>query len=213
MAKKAFQDGFYDVSFGLLERFLKNYPNSAKIPEANLLAGQCYFHQNRFLDALAKFEQLLNEAQALSLKDAALYWIAEVHFKGNNFERAGQYYKFVLDGFPKSNYALSSYYSLGWCLFQEHKYQEALEYFKGVEEKFPKEPQAQDSSFKVAECLYNLKDYSGLKDKVKSYLKAYPKDKSPTFIFIQPRQIIIWIIFKALLKATLRLSNPAMMKK
>ncbi len=26
VAKKAFEDGFYEVSLGLLERFLKNYP-------------------------------------------------------------------------------------------------------------------------------------------------------------------------------------------
>src|SRR3990167_5510712 len=60
VAKKAFEDGFYEVSLGLLERFLNNYPDSPKATEANLLIGECYFHQNRFLEALNKFEGLLN---------------------------------------------------------------------------------------------------------------------------------------------------------
>ena len=30
VAKKAFEDGFYEVSLGLLDRFLKNYPDSKK---------------------------------------------------------------------------------------------------------------------------------------------------------------------------------------
>ncbi len=173
VAKKAFEDGFYDVGLGLFERFLKNYPNSSKIAEANLLIGQCYYHQNKFLDALAKFEELQGQAASQNIKDAVLYWIAEVHFKGNNFTKANQYYKAIIEQFPNSSYAAYAHYSMGWCLFQEAKYDEAIKYFKIVEEKFPKEPQAQDSSFKIIECLYNLKDYSGLKDSLKSYLKLY----------------------------------------
>ena len=96
VAKKAFEDGFYDVALGLFERFLKNYPNSSKISEVNLLIGQCYYRQNRFLDALAKFEELQGQAVSQSVKDAVLYWIAEVHFKGNNFTKASQYYKAII---------------------------------------------------------------------------------------------------------------------
>ena len=176
VAKKAFEDGFYEVSLGLLERFLKNYPDSAKAAEANLLIGQCYFHQNKFLDALSKFEELLSQPQALNIQDAVLYWIAEVHFKGNNFTKASDYYKKIIDEFPSSSYAVACFYSLGWCLFQEAKFSEAWKYFKSVEEKFPNEPLSQDAAFKIIECLYNLKDYGALKDKIKSYLKIYSKD-------------------------------------
>lgn len=176
VAKKAFEDGFYEVSLGLLERFLKNYPNSPKALEVELLIGRCFFHQSRFLDALNKFEGLLNEPSAKNIKDAVLYWTAEVHFKGNNFNKAATYYKTVIDEFPKSSYVTPSYYSLGWCLFQEQKFAEALEYFKIVEEKYSSEPQVQDASFKIIECLYSLKDYAGLKEKMKNYLKIYSKD-------------------------------------
>jgi TolA-binding protein len=176
VAKKAFEDGFYEVSLGLLERFLKNYPDSSKAPEAELLIGRCYYHQNRFLDALNKFEELLNKPSAKNIKDAILYWIAEVHFKGNNFAKSSQYYKMIIDEFPKSMYLAQAYYSVGWCLFQEDNFSEALKYFKTAEEKFPKEPQVQDASFKIIECLYNLKDYAGLKEKAKFYLKEYAKD-------------------------------------
>jgi len=176
VAKKAFEDRFYDVSLGLLERFLKNYPDSSKQVEVNFLIGQCYFHQSRFLDALAKFEELASLPQALNIKDAVLYWIAEVHFKGNSFNTAAAYYKKIIDEFPKSSYIAASLYSLGWCLFQEQKYGQAIEYFKITEERYSKEPIGRDVPFKIIECLYNLKDYAGLKEKSKSYLKIYSKD-------------------------------------
>jgi len=178
VAKKAFEDGFYEVSLGLLERFLKNFPESPKAAEANLLIGECFFHQGRFLDALSKFEDLLKSPEAKSIKDACLYWIAEVHFKGNNFQKAAEYYKMIVDEIPKSSYLAAANYSLGWCLFQQQDFTAALEYFKIVEEKFPQEPQAKDAPFKIIECLYNLKNYSFLKEKTKPYLKVFAKDSA-----------------------------------
>ncbi|MDD5730330.1 MAG: tetratricopeptide repeat protein [Candidatus Omnitrophica bacterium] len=187
VAQKAVDDGFYDVGLSLLERFLKNYPASSKTTDASLLIGQCYFYQGRYLDALKKFEELQNLPQASGIKDAVLYWTAEVHFRGNNFSKAASFYKMIIDDFPKSTYLPSAYYSMGWCLFQDGKFEEALNYFKAVEEKFPKETQVQDAYFKIIECLYNLKDYPAMKEKIKSYLKLYSKDvsKIPYLYFYQ----------------------------
>lgn len=178
VAKKAFEDGFYEVSLGLLERFLKNYPGSKKAAEVRLLIGQCYFQQNKFFEALTKFEELLNSAESKDIRDAIVYWIAEVHFRGNNFSKAVIFYKKIIDEFPDSKYAPAAYYSLGWCLFQEKSFKEAYVYFKVVEEKYPKESFAQDANFKIIECLYNVKDYALLKENIKKYLKAYSKDQA-----------------------------------
>jgi len=178
VARKAFEDGFYEVSLGLLERFLKNYPGSKKAAEVRLLIGQCYFQQNKFFEALTKFEELLNSSDARDIKDAVTYWVAEVHFRGNNFLKATAYYKRIIDEFPNSKYAPAAYYSLGWCLFQEKSFKEAYVYFKAVEEKYPKESFVQDANFKIIECLYNIKDYALLKENIKKYLKAYSKDQA-----------------------------------
>ncbi|MFA5155973.1 MAG: tetratricopeptide repeat protein [Candidatus Omnitrophota bacterium] len=183
VAKKAFEDGFYEVSLGLLERFLKNYPDSVKLAEVDLLTGQCFFRQNKFLDALNKFEGLLNKPAAKGIQDAVNYWIAEVHFKGGNFSKAREYYQKVIDGFPESEYRAAAYYSLGWCYAQERDFNKALEYFSLVEEKFPKEPYSQEAVFKIIECLYNLKEYPRLKEKIKNYLKSYAKDSVKTAYF------------------------------
>lgn len=176
VAKKALEDGFYDVSLGLLERFFKNYPDSSAVAEANLLVGLCYYHQNKFLNALEQFNGLLNKPQAKNIQDAVLYWIAEVHFRGNNFSKAGEFYKKVIDTFPESSYGAASYYSLGWSLFQEQSFKQALDYFEAVENKFADGPYAQDAGFKIIECLYNLKDYAALKERLKSRFKIYSKD-------------------------------------
>jgi TolA-binding protein len=170
MAQKAFDDGFYDVSLGLLERFVKNYPTSVRMPEVNLLVGQCYFHQNKFLDALKTFELLINQPRAKHIQDACVYWVAEVHFRGNNFTKAAEYYKKIIDNYPTSSYLAAAHYSLGWCLFQERDYAGAMSYFKIVTERFGKESFAQDAAFKILECFYNMKDYQKLKISAESSL-------------------------------------------
>lgn len=176
MAKKAFEDGFYEVSIGLAERLLKNYPDSPNAIEANLLIGECFFHQNKFLKALSQFETIFDDPRAKGIRDALYYWTAEVHFKGNNFSQAAVYYNKIIKEFPASSYAPLAYYSLGWCSFQEQKFQEALEYFKALTEKYPKEPQSKEAGFKIVECLYSLKDYRALKENISASLGVFSKD-------------------------------------
>ncbi len=176
MAKKAYEDGFYDVAMGMLDRFQKSYPDSAKFSEARLLVGQSYFHQGRYLEALNTLESLLADPKAANLKDALYFWIAELHFKGNNFEKAVNFYQKLINDFPQSSYVPAAYYSLGWSFSQMGKYSQALESLKSLLERFPSEPQSKDAAFKLIECLYNLKEYTELKNKIKSVLKLYAND-------------------------------------
>jgi len=176
MAKKAYEDGFYEVALGMLGRFQKEFPYSDKTSEVCLLVGQSYFHQGRYLEALNTLEALLLEPKAANLRDAIYFWMAELHFKGNNFEKAVAFYQKLINDFPQSSYVPAAYYSLGWSFSQMGKYGQALQSLKSLLEKFPSEPQSKDAAFKLIECLYNLKEYSELKNKIKSVLKLYAND-------------------------------------
>jgi TolA-binding protein len=176
MAKKAYEDGFYEVSLGMLERFQKGYPDSSKIPQAILLSGQCYFYQGRYLEALKIFEALLNNPLAGPLLDAVYFWMGEIHFKGNNFEKSAALYQRLIDVFPQSSFVPPAYYSLGWSLAQLGKFKQAIQTFQTLITKFPQEPQSKEAAFKLIECLYNLKEYSALKDRIKPVFKLYHND-------------------------------------
>ncbi|MFH0855029.1 MAG: tetratricopeptide repeat protein [Candidatus Omnitrophota bacterium] len=185
LAQKAYEDGYYDVSLGLLERFLRDYPDSSRTIEANLLIGECFFYQNKLKPALAKFDELLKSPAAKPIKDALYYWIAEINFKVNNYGAAIPYYEKVIKEFPGSSYVPIAYYSLGWCLFQEGRFEEALHYFTSLSREYPENPQSKDAAFKIIECLYNLKDYHGLKDKTDLAIREFSQDplKAPYLYF------------------------------
>ena len=176
VAEKAFNDGFYEVSRELLERFLKNYPSSAYTGEVRLLIGQCYFRQNEFIGALDIFESLLKHPAGKEQKDAILYWIAEVHFKGNNFGRAADFYEKIIREFPDSSYLGASYYSLAWCRMEQGRFSESLDYLKIVEERYRDQPYFTDTPLKIIECLYHLHDHEQLKKQVRRYRSQYARD-------------------------------------
>jgi len=176
MAKKAYEDGFYEVSLGMLERFQNEFKDSDKFGQARLLSGQCYFNQGRYSEALNIFEELLTNPQAVRLKDAIYFWSAEVHFKGGNFQKAAALYQKLIVEFPNSSYCPAAYYSLGWSYFQGGDLRQAVIVFKRLLEKFPNEPQSKDAAFKLIECLYNLKEYKELKNKINPILKLYAND-------------------------------------
>jgi TolA-binding protein len=178
MARKAYEDGFYEVSLGMLERFQKTYPGSDKYTQAALLSGQCYFYQGRYLEALNIFESLANNPAAVNLKDALYFWTAEVHFKGNNFDKAAQLYQKLIDNFSQSSFVPAAYYSLGWSLAQLGKFDQAAKVFENLIAKFPREPQSKDAVFKLIECLYNLKKYSELEARIKPAFKLYSNDSA-----------------------------------
>ncbi|MFA5320196.1 MAG: tetratricopeptide repeat protein [Candidatus Omnitrophota bacterium] len=178
VARKAFDDGFYDVCLNLLSRFNQNYPFSPKKAEAELLAGQCFFYQGRYLDALSGFEALsANPQLSKPVEDALFYWIGETHFKSKNFPKAQEYYRMVLDKYQSSRYYGASLYSLGWCFFEERRFKEALEQFSLASQRLSVDDATRgEAAFKAVECLYNLRDHQAVIDNVSSYRKTYPAD-------------------------------------
>ncbi len=175
-ARETFKAGSYEQAANLLDRFIQTYPGSPSVPQARLLIGQTFFHRHKYLEALDYFEGLRDLPGYAGYDDAILYWLAEIHFKANNFARASQLYREIVDRHPNSAYALDSRYSLGWTLCSLGKYAEALQQLQVLEESGVRSSFATDTPLKIAECLYYLKEYQGLKTRVAGLLRRYTDD-------------------------------------
>jgi len=173
IGRKALEDGFYDVALNIFLRFLRTFPESDRGAQVRLYVAQCYFYQGRYIDALSLLENLCERRGSEKIKDAIIYWIAEVHFKGNDYRQAASNYQRIIKEFPRSGYLADAYYSLGWCLFEQGRYKEAKDVFLEMMKRFPDRQISSDASFKVAQCLYNLKDYQGLKDYLSRNIDSY----------------------------------------
>ncbi len=104
---------FHDGSYGPAEKefadFIKNHPDSEKVPEAALLQAQCRYQQKQIDAALALLRERL--ANAGKLADQYRYWIAECVFEKGDHAGASTAFAQVLSDFPNSSRRLDA--SLG----------------------------------------------------------------------------------------------------
>jgi TolA-binding protein len=175
VAQKALEDGFYDVSLGYLERFLKEFPQTEKRAKVYLLMGQCYLHQNKYVNAIDIFDKILELSNIEGVRDDVYFWKAEVYFRAKDYSHAKKFYREILSNFPKSEYATDATYSLAWSSFEEGDYEQAINGFNKLIELYPKSELIEDAYFKIAESLYNQKKYQEAKDKFSIFIKNFPR--------------------------------------
>jgi len=83
-AKKAFNDGFYDIAESRLETFLRDYPETQYLYEAHTALGRCYYYRTNYQRALYEFGVVLNAPAGGRFQDEALYWTGEIYLKTND---------------------------------------------------------------------------------------------------------------------------------
>jgi TolA-binding protein len=171
VAQKAFEDGFYDVAMRYIDQLLKNFPQTDKRVEANLLLGQCYFFQSQYLKAYETFQNLL---QYNEYKDITLFWLGETNLKGADYKKAEQYYKELIASFPNSTYVPQAYYSLGWVYTEQNKLKEAKDVFMELIKRFPTHQLAEEAGFKVGENEYSQQNYDQAISFFKNFVIKYP---------------------------------------
>jgi len=169
LAAKAFNDGFYDASLGILENFLNDYPDSGKIPEVNLYIGKCYLYQGKFAQAKAKLEEMLAREDSGSIKDALYYWLGEAYFREKDIQQANMYYKRVIEEYPESSYINDAYYALGLGLLESKDFPGAVDNLNILKEKLT------DSQEKTAYVNFYLGEAYYYQDKFDTAEVLYKK--------------------------------------
>jgi len=172
VAQKAFEDGFYDVSMRYIDQLFKEYPQTQKRVQANLLLGQCYFFKTQYIKAYDVFQNLL---QYNEFKDATIFWLGETYLKGADYKQAEKQYQQLIEVYPNSVYLPQAYYSLGWLHFEQGHLNESNEFFLKVMRDFPTHELAEDAAFKLAENQYNLKNYATAIQYFKNHILRYPQ--------------------------------------
>jgi len=177
VAVKAFEDGFYDVSFNLFDRFLKTYIDSDAAVDAMIYVGQCYYFQEKYVKALDQFESLLKLERARNSRDKVLFWLGEVYSKGRDYRQAAVFYRELIDNYKDSFYFLSGYKSLASAQFNEGRFDEALATYRAMLSLFKDDQTREYAFFGICEVLYRMKDYALLKKELINFIELFPRSR------------------------------------
>ncbi|MDD5044517.1 MAG: tetratricopeptide repeat protein [Candidatus Omnitrophica bacterium] len=160
LASKAFNDGFYDVSLGILDNFLEDDPATERAAEVNLNIGKCYLYQGKISQAKNKFEGLFGQENAKDIQDALCYWLGEAYFKEKNIPRSNEYYRKIIAEYPQSGYLLDAYYAYGLGLLELKDFSKAADIFNILKEKISAgDEKIAYVNFYLGETLYYQNDF------------------------------------------------------
>jgi tetratricopeptide (TPR) repeat protein len=112
-----------------------------------------------------------------SYADRALYIIASINFKREEFGDAISFWQELVDTFPESSYAASGLQGVGDSYFNMGKYGKALESYYRIAQYHPSQELSDMVALRSYEAKYYLGKYPSLVDALRSYVSANPRSK------------------------------------
>lgn len=97
------------------------------------------YEQRRYTDAIALFQEVLNENDKSSYADNCQYWIGECYYGLGKFEQAIAEFEKVFK-FPRSNKSDASTLKLGLCYVRLNDRQQARSWFEQLLARYPNSP-------------------------------------------------------------------------
>jgi len=170
-AKVHFQAGNYSPVILALDRFMKRYPASDYIPEANNLLGEAFLNTNDYSRAVAFIEKI--EDKSPRIQEA---YQKVTFFKGTEFYNAARYDNSV-QMFNKSieypvdkDLATSAHFWKAEAFATAKSYPRAIQSYQDVfATRNNKSPYYLKANYGVAYAYYNSKDYKN----ARLYFKRY----------------------------------------
>lgn len=175
IAHKAFNDGFYEASLSLFERFVEEFPQSAHFAEAKLQIGKCFYFKEQYQQALDVLNKLAGTKAAENILDEVYYWLAQVYYQGKNFSDSVAFCQKIIENFPSSQFIWQAYYLAAMDYQELNKAEEARQFLlKIIRES--KDTNIVENSYSQLFAYYlQSKKYANLIDIAQEYLMGNPK--------------------------------------
>jgi TolA-binding protein len=123
-ATQSYKDGAFDLCENRVTAFLKKYPKSELLPQAELLEAQALYQLGRSDDALAAFTLPIEQVPD-ALRSDTLFWQAESLLDLGRWSDAEQRYRALLALKNNPDRADAANLGLAWALFKENRENDA----------------------------------------------------------------------------------------
>ncbi len=159
---QSYKDGAFDLCNARVAAFLKKYPKSALLPEAELLQARALYQLGRDNEALAALTVPAEQVPAY-LADDTFFWQAEILLDAQKWPDAEQKYRALLALKDVGGHGDAANLGLAWALFKQGREPDAqalIQALTATKEKAqsPTGQQAQLLSAKIALSKGQFKD-------------------------------------------------------
>ena len=119
----------------VLDRLLKQYPQSEFSDAARFLRGRTWFDQKEFGHATERFAEVLDGESKFA--DQATYWLAKCELRLGEFRPAAKRLARAIKRYPESDLLAEMHYDRGVALIRAERFSGALKALDGFRETFP----------------------------------------------------------------------------
>lgn len=176
VGEQASADGLNALARRALERFVADYPNDPRQPQALLLLGRARLAMGNAepaLDAFRRFKAVAPAAQRLEGR----FWEGEALYRARRFAEARTAYDDVVRQNAASPLAPDAAYGLALCELELRRFEAAVKGFRDFLATWPDNSQAGPATFYLAQTLVDLKRYSDAVPLLTGYATKYPKSR------------------------------------
>ncbi len=127
----------WQKALGLLDRLVKESPDTAYLPEALYERGWALQNLGRFEEAMGEYQQVLAKSKAESAARAQ-FMIGEIQFQQKKYAAAVQSFYLVLYGYPFPQWQADAAFEAAKCFEAlPNKKSQAIKQYQELIEKFP----------------------------------------------------------------------------
>lgn len=165
LARMHRKQGVYTKASAVYERFLKLYPDDARVPDALLELGRCQRAMGAYKNALNRFYSVINSTLKLPpesyehyqlLAKTAQFEIAETHYETGNFTEAAKFFDRLrlLDLAPEDR--ARAHFKSACALMNGGETESAATKFKQYIDQWPQDENVPEARYLLALSLRKL---------------------------------------------------------
>jgi TolA-binding protein len=176
VGEQASADGLHQLARRVLERFLTDYPNDARVPSAVLLLGRARLALGESERALGDFRRVRTLA-APAQRLEGRFWEAEALFRLKRFAEARAAYDEVMRQDAASPLAPDAAYGLALSELELRRPEAAAKTLREFISTWPEHPQTPSATYYLARTLFDLKRYGDALPLLTTFASRYPKHR------------------------------------
>jgi len=150
--------------------YLQNYPQGNYLDAIMLERGVAFYKLKEYEKATGVFEQISSG----SYKNESLYFVADIYYKANSYDKAKNYYQLIIENLPNHPYKMQSLYNLAWCSYLMKNYRDSAKYFGQFVTSYKDSDLTKNASFLKSESLLNAHSYSEALKSLEEFAQMYP---------------------------------------
>jgi TolA-binding protein len=183
-AKLSAELNFQPVAINAFNDFLKNYPESSHVDEANEIVAQLYITTRNYKDALIALDKIISKSpKASAAYQKVAYFRGVEYFNDRDYETAiGLFTKAIVNAEDETIKALAIYWKAE-AIYNQNQYEAAIKQYRiyVFNPKSVSTPMYNTANYNIGYCYFKLENFQEANTWFRKYLRGFDTENKDRY--------------------------------